>query len=149
MAGQLKLNEPMTFGKNGSIRKMEPYGFDLSEESYSWTQDEVAGFSVAFAGTVPPDATLRLHVAARPFIQAGYIDRQQFFVFVNGVYSGFRTLSTAEEMDFFPPRNALSHRGLHIEFVIPTASSPKSAGISQDIRKLGIALEQLLVTLHK
>jgi hypothetical protein len=149
MPGQLRLNETVTFGKNGSIREMDPYGFDLSEQSYSWTQEEVAGFSGMFGGSVPVDAGLRLHIAARPFIQAGHVDRQQFFVFINGLYVGFRTLSTAQEMDFFLPRNVLSPRGLRIEFVIPTAFSPKSAGISQDIRRLGIALEQLSLALHK
>jgi hypothetical protein len=43
----------------------------------------------------------------------------------------------------------LSPRGLRFEFVIPTASSPKSLGISQDIRKLGIAISEISIAVRK
>jgi len=127
---------------------MDPYGFDLSEISYSWTQNETAGFSVMVA-SVPPDAALHLHVNARPFTQAGHMDRQQFFVFINGLFVGFRTLTKDEVSEFPVPRNLLSPRGLRIEFVIPTALSPKSLGISQDIRKLGIAISEVSFVVNK
>jgi len=145
----LKLNEAVTFGKDGSIREMDPYGFDLSEPGMSWTQDEVAGFSVTLGGTVPLDAMLRLNITGRPFIQLERIERQQFFVFINGLFVGFRTLTTAAEVHFPLPRNALSPRGVRVEFVIPTASSPKSLGLSEDIRRLGIALSSVSLTLQK
>ena len=145
----LKLNEAVTFGKSGSIREMEPYGFDLGEAGISWTQDEVAGFSVGLGGTVPIDAMLRLNVSGRPFIQPGHIERQQFFVFINGLYVGFRTLTAAAEAQMTLPRNVLSPRGVRIEFVIPTAASPKSLGISEDIRKLGIAITSVSLSLQK
>jgi hypothetical protein len=127
---------------------MEPYGFDLSELNHSWTQNEMAGFSVMM-GSVPPDAHLHLHVNARPFTQAGHVDRQQFFVYLNGLFVGFRTLTKDELSEFPVPRNVLSPRGLRIEFVIPTALSPKSLGISQDIRKLGIAISDVSFVVNK
>jgi hypothetical protein len=145
----LKLNEAVTFGKNGSIREMDPSGFDLSEPGMSWTQDEVAGFSVTLGGTVPLDAMLRLNIHGRPFIQPERIERQQFFVFLNGLFVGFRTLTAAAEIQFPLPRNVLSPRGVRVEFVIPTASSPKSLGLSEDIRKLGIALSSVSLALQK
>jgi hypothetical protein len=52
-------------------------------------------------------------------------------------------------MKFRLPGNPFSTRGLRIEFVIPAASSLKSAGISRDIRKLGIALEKLRLMSQK
>jgi hypothetical protein len=69
--------------------------------------------------------------------------------FANGLYAGFRTLVVAAQMKFLLPENPFSTRGLRIEFVIPTASSLKSAGISRDIRKLGIALEKLRLMSQK
>jgi hypothetical protein len=148
MAGSVKLNEPVTFGKAGSIRSMEPYGFDLNEPGLSWTQEEVAGFSVMI-GALPPDAILRLRIAASPFIQTGHIDRQQFFVFINGIFVGFRTLAGYDDVEFLVPRNVVAPRGLRVEFVMPTAASPKSLGISQDVRKLGIAISGLSFALQK
>jgi len=136
----VKLNEVVTFGKSGSVAEMEPYGFDLSEPGHSWTRDEVAGFSLSLGGTVPLDTAIRLHITARPFIQPGHVERQQFFVFVNGLHVGFRTVTAATDVQFVLPRNALSPRSTRVEFVIPTALSPKSLGISQDVRRLGIAL---------
>jgi hypothetical protein len=148
MAAPLRLNENVTFGRSGSIRDLDPYGFDLSEQSMSWTQEEAAGFSVMVA-SVPSDIPLRFHVGATPFIQAGHIDRQQFFVFINGLYVGFRSLTSAEKVEFVLPRNVLSARGLRVEFVIPTATSPKTLGISNDVRKLGIAISEVSLTVNK
>jgi hypothetical protein len=100
-------------------------------------------------GSVPPDASLRLHINARPFTQPGHIERQQFFLFVNGLFIGLRNLTVAEVVEFALPRNALSPRGLRFEFAIPTALSPKNLGISQDIRKLGIAISDLALVIQK
>jgi len=126
---------------------MDSYGFDLSENGLSWTKSEVAGFSVML-GAVPPDSVLSLRVAAQPFIKADQILRQHFFVFINGTYIGFRILETYEDLEFVLPRNVLSTRGMRLEFVIPTASSPKSVGVSQDVRKLGIAISGVSFTLR-
>lgn len=148
MTSPLRLNENVTFGRTGSIRDMEPYGFDLSEQGISWTQEEVAGFSVMIS-SVPPDAALRFHIGATPFIQPGHVDRQQFFVFINGIYVGFRTLIVAEKVELVLPRTVLSPRGFRVEIVIPTALSPKSLGISNDIRKLGIAISEVSLAIQK
>ena len=104
MAGSIKLNENLTFGKTGRIREMDPHGFDLSEPSISWTKDETAGLTV-IPTAVPPDASLRMTVGATPFIHPGHANRQQFFVFINGRYIGFKTLAVAEKINFTLPRS--------------------------------------------
>ena len=144
MPGTLKINEPVTFGKAGRIKDFDPYGFDLSEPSMSWTQEETARLTVMIAG-LPPEPTLRLGIDATPFIHSNRVLQQQFFVFVNGLYVGFRTLAGPEQFNFPLPRTAISPRGVRFEFVIPTAVSPKSLGISDDIRKLGISLSQMTI----
>ncbi len=148
MTASLKINENVSFGKGGNIREMEPYGFDLSEQGISWTVEQAAGFSV-MVGSVPTDVGLRFHAGITPFIHPGQVDQQQFFVFINGIYVGFRTLDSAAKVDFALPRNVLSPRGVRVEFVIPTASAPKGLGISQDIRKLGIAVSEVSFALQK
>lgn len=140
-----KVLATVTFGKNGSVRKMQPYGFDLSEPTISWTQEEAAGF-VLMIEALPPDQVVRLDIDAKPFIQAGRVDRQQLFVFINGLYVGFRTLAVAERVQFALQRSVLSPRGMRIEFVLPTASAPKSLGTGSDVRKLGIAISEVALS---
>jgi hypothetical protein len=148
MAAPLKLSEAITFGKSGKIRELDPYGFDLSENSMSWTQEEVAGFSATMAA-LPSEPVLRLVIGATPFTYSGHVAQQQFFLFLNGLYIGFRTLAVAEKVEFILPRNVISARGLRFELVIPTAASPKSLGISNDVRKLGIAVSEIILTVQK
>src|ERR1700683_1246989 len=146
MAAPLKLSDAITFGRSGQIRGLDPYGFDLSEDSMSWTQEEVAGFSASMAA-LPSEPVLRLVIGATPFIYAGHVARQQFFLFINGLYIGFRTLTVPEKVEFILPRNVVTARGLRFELVIPTAASPKSLGISNDVRKLGIAVSEIILTI--
>lgn len=142
MPGTAKLNKTITFGKDGKIRELDAYRFDMSEPSISCSQDEVAGFSFAMFA-LPPESGLRIIAGATPFIHAGHVSQQQFFIFVSGLYIGFRTLVVARKIDFVLPRNSMSPRGLRVEFVIPTAVSPKRLGISHDVCKLGIASQRL------
>ncbi len=148
MAGALRLNEALTFGKSGKVKDLDPYGFDLNEPSMSWTKDEVAGFTLSSL-TVPPDQTLRLVVGATPFVHPELVLRQEFFVFINGLFVTFRSLSNAEKVNVPLPRSVISPRGMRFEFVIPTASSPKSLGLSDDVRKLGIALSDITIIAEK
>jgi hypothetical protein len=148
MAGVLRLNESLTFGKTGKIKDLDAFGFDLSETAISWTKDEVAGFTLGSL-SAPPESALRLTVAAAPFIHPAQISRQQFFVFINGLFVGFRTLPAAEKVSFAVSRNVISPRGMRFEFVIPTAVSPKSLGLSDDVRKLGIAFSDLTFSIEK
>jgi hypothetical protein len=137
----------VTFGKTGTIGGMHPYGFELSEASFSWTIANTAGFSVTLARPLP----LHLHVSTwPPFLARGRVDRQELFVFASGVFLGFKNLSAAVEENFaFPLPEYVPAPGglLHVAFVIPTAiHSPKSLGIGPDTRKLGVPLTAVSIT---
>lgn len=142
MAQILKTNQALTFGKIGSIKEYEPFGFDLSETGQSWTTASTVGFSFATDGLVA-DPNLKLRIAASPFLHEGLIAEQQFYAYINGLFVGFEKLTTHQTMEFFIPRGAISARGCRATFVIPTAASPKALGISADIRKLGLAISSI------
>jgi hypothetical protein len=140
--GNIKLNEPITFGSEGKIREFEPYGFDLKEKELCWTVREEAGFS-GNLGAVQGD--VRLQVSAMPYIPNEQVRKQQFFIFVNGQWTGFRSLSNFEVVEFILPRALVSARLVRIAFAIPTAVSPKELGLGEDVRKLGIAILKVAV----
>jgi hypothetical protein len=142
MSNLLKINEPITFGEQGNIQNFDPFGIDVSELSISWTIAQTAGFTVAL--TIPP-TDLRLMMSASPFTHAGAAPKQQIFVYANGIWIGFHTLTAHEEFGFTLPRNAISTRGTRISLVIPTATSPKSLNLSSDVRSLGVALSKLVI----
>jgi hypothetical protein len=147
MPNNLKLNEVVTFGKKGTIQRLEPFGFDLSEELLSWTIEDMAGFSFAIEGALDPN--LRLKITAQPFVDQKKLVQQQFFVYLNGIMVGFCSLTGYQTMEFAVPRSAISTRGCRITFVIPTATSPKTLGLSADRRKLGIALSSVALITAK
>lgn len=148
MAGALRINEALTFGKNGKIKELDPYGFDLSEPSLSWTKEEVAGFTLSSL-TVPPDQMLRMVIGATPFVHPELMARQEFFLFINGLFVTFRSLTNSEKVNVPLPRNVISPRGMRFELVVPTAASPKALGLSDDVRKLGIAISDLTIIAEK
>jgi hypothetical protein len=142
MAGNIKLNEPITFGSDGTIGDFEPYGFDLGERELSWTAREEAGFSANF-GAVQTD--LRLQLSAMPYVPEGLVVHQQIFVFANGQWLGFRSLSAFQILEFVLPRALISARLVKIGLAIPTAVSPKQLNLGEDVRKLGLALLKAVV----
>jgi hypothetical protein len=144
MAAAIRLNELITFGKAGRIKELDPFGFDLSEAGICWTQEEVAGFTVQL-NAPPAEAQLKIILNVTPFTKDGQVSQQQLFIFINGLFVGFRTILSSEKLEFPLPRNVLSPRGMRVEFAIPTASSPKALGLSQDIRKLGVAISEFSI----
>jgi hypothetical protein len=139
MPRNLKLNETITFGKNGSIKDFEPFGLDVSADVLSWTTEDMAGFAFTMEG-LTPDPSLRLKLTVQPFVHEKRVTGQQFYIYINGLLVGFANLSGHQTLEFAVPRGAISPRGCRLSFVIPTAASPKSLGISADQRRLGIAV---------
>lgn len=139
MAKILKLNQALTFGKIGSIQDYEPFGFELSEAGQSWTVQGMAGFTFA-ADAVAADPNLKIRLVVTPFLYDDRILQQQLYVYINGLLAGYAALTGHETLEFPIPRGATSTRGSRVCLVIPTAVSPKSLGISADLRQLGVAV---------
>jgi hypothetical protein len=141
--GTVKLNEPVTFGMNGSIKNLMPFGFDLGESPSSWTTAQTAGFSLAIP---PPQVDVYFQMTASPFLVEGRITGQQVFAFANGLWMGFHTFSGHTTTDFLLPRAALSSRAIRFTLVVPSAVSPNSLGLSKDLRHLGILISSVVIS---
>lgn len=142
MPGNIKLNEPITFGSNGTIADYEPYGMDLGEKGLAWTSKEEAGFSANFGAL---QADVRLQLTVSPYVPADLVPQQQVFVYVNGTWVGFRQVAGHQVLEFTLPRSLVSARLVRIGLAIPTAVSPKRLNLGEDMRKLGVALFKAVV----
>jgi hypothetical protein len=65
------------------------------------------------------------------------------FVYVNGLFQGFHTFRGTTTMAIPIRRHAITSRSTRIQFVLPTAVSPNSLGLSADLRELGLAITEM------
>lgn len=141
MSDLLKLNQQLTFGKTGTIRAFNPFGFDLNEIGQSWTSEEMAGLSFTPGDML--SANQRLLITATPFLCPGKLTEQPLYVYLNGLMVGFAKFAGSRTIALPVPRAAISARASRLLLVIPNAASPKSLGLSGDERALGLAVSSL------
>lgn len=139
-----KCNSELSFGNQGQVLDYEPYGMDLTEPKIAWTTMTTAGFSfIPDEGAARPNLKLRL--AVYPFLGGDKIAAQQMFVYLNGIHLGFADIGKSEVVEFPVPRMAISPRGCQLSMVIPTSATPSSLGLSNDIRRLGVAISSAVL----
>jgi hypothetical protein len=138
----ITLNEPITFGRNGTAKDLNCNGVDFSEDgNRSWTSAPVADFDLQLPFT-KLDLLLRLEAA--PFLIPDVVSVQNVFVFCGGLFVGYCSLSGHAVRTFPLSRNVISARTTRLSLVIPTAVSPNSLRISEDKRELGIYLSSIV-----
>ena len=137
----ISYNEPITFGRHGTAQDLGCTGIDFSEDgSQSWTSEPVAELDVQL-----PFARqdIVLEIEATPYLIEGHVIAQDLFVFTGGLFTGFAKLIGHKSLSFPLSRSALAGRSTRLALVIPTAVSPRSLGLSQDERVLGIYLNAI------
>ena len=140
MPASIDYGETVSFGRQGSVLRLETCGFDLSDgEQHSWTQRQTA--EIEF-GLRLPNERVELAFEALPFLPPT-VAAQQVFVFLNGLIVGFTSLSERQVVSFPIARNSVSSRQNRLTFVIPTAVSPYALGLGDNRRQLGVALTSL------
>jgi hypothetical protein len=133
-------NEPITFGRGGSAESLKCVGIDFSERGRSWTIAPLAEMDILLP-FARQDVLIR--VDASPFLEDGVIPVQNVFIFLSGVFVGFYSLRGHMAASFPINRAAVSGRMARLSLVIPTATSPKSVWMGEDLRELGIYLSSI------
>ena len=114
------------------------YGWSSAEQGFRWTQGEEA--IIVFATSNHDD--LKMSVSLTPFIVAGRLDHQRLEVFLNA--SSIKNLELksdqVEVYEFQLPKALLQKKNI-ITFRLPDAKSPISFQLSQDDRRLGVAVQ--------
>ncbi len=81
-----------------------------------------------------------LFIDATPYTVQDRISAQTLFIYVNGLFQGFHTFRGNMVLQIPIRRHAITSRSTRIQFVLPNAISPKSMGLSADLRELGLAI---------
>jgi hypothetical protein len=113
------------------------YGWADPEERFRWTDGKEAALIFA----LDPLVDIKLDVKLGPFLPPGKMDEQQVYLTLNGQRIETLTLKEdkAGEYRWILPKNQLRERNVLV-FGLPDATSPKSLGVNDDPRELGIAI---------
>ncbi|MGA3402919.1 MAG: hypothetical protein ABSC95_27220 [Acetobacteraceae bacterium] len=138
----ISYNEPITFGRSGIAKTLNCSGIDFSEDGFeSWTSAPVAEMDIPLA-IARQEVLFQIDVA--PFIIPDSLDAQNVFIFLGGFFIGFCMLTEPAVREFPIARNLISGRSMRLSLVIPTAKSPQSLRISDDLRELGLHLHSMV-----
>lgn len=114
------------------------YGWSGAEPGFRWTEGEEA--TIIFAASNHND--LKMSVSLTPFLAAGRLDRQRLEVVLN--QSSIKSLelenNQADVYEFQLPKALLKERNV-VTFRLPDATSPITFQLSQDERRLGVAVQ--------
>jgi hypothetical protein len=134
-------NESITFGRAGAAKRLNSSGIDFGEDTgRSWTCAPVAELDCSLSF---PRQDVLFEIEASPFIVPGHISIQKMFIFLGGTFVGYSAFTGHAVREFPVNRNAITGRGTRLSLVIPTAVSPSSLGLSEDLRELGIYLSSI------
>jgi hypothetical protein len=138
----ISYNEPITFGRSGIAGSLNCAGIDFSEDGfYSWTDAPTAGLDIAL-----PLARQEVifQIDAVPFTVPDVLVAQSVFIFLGGFFIGYLLLTDAAVREFPVPRSLISGRPMRLSLAIPTAKSPHSLNMSDDLRELGLHLHSIV-----
>ena len=116
------------------------YGWSGPEPEFRWTAASEA--LVVFELERPVD--LLLKIQAEPFLVPGRVERQEVRVGLNGKFVTTLVLNEGREYDFSLPLHSSDLRQRNVlSLALPNATSPRSLGLSDDSRHLGIAVHSI------
>jgi len=113
-------------------------GWSVPENWGVWSLDKKASITLP----LPAQAPKKLIIEAQAFI-GGSQTAQDVEIWVNGAPQAKATLLKrfGNEIEVLLPASALNSEKLKVDFIFPTAVSPKALGIGIDERPLAIGLE--------
>jgi hypothetical protein len=133
------------FGEGGGSEGYRTSGWSHTEERFTWTEGNSAKLSLPIGGESGP---LRLRMSMASFIHAPELPSQPVEVFVNGQKLGEWQVGSnpTENQLAISSDTVKGRRTLEIELRTPKATSPKSVGLNEDPRVLGVCLLWLELT---
>jgi hypothetical protein len=136
---------PIEFQEGGNAHDYLVAGFARPERGITWTESPHVELQLEIE---PPENDVLLVVDALPFLDGERVRYQEAYVYVNHVYVGYwRFEKDQKPVQLMLPRRAFYTRKLNIQLRIPMAVSPNDLGLSGDIRKLGLAMKSMTLSL--
>jgi hypothetical protein len=138
-----KWGDRIAFGLYGNAGPFLGLGWsEQADETSTWTNGPEADFS--FRSVPPPsDIVMTFHVF--PFLCPGIIEQQALTIFFNYYRVGYFEIDRASDHSVHLPRELFAMRTAKLCFHIPTCESPQKLKLNQDVRRLGLAFESIVL----
>lgn len=132
----------LNFTERGNALPFIESGWAAPEAGWVWTD----GLNARISFTVkPPTLDVAMVLSCYPYLGEGKIEFQEVHAFVNFLRVGFATVKDPSEIEIAIPRQVFATPNTIIDLYLPRARSPKSLGLSDDLRQLGIAVNRLIL----
>ena len=126
--------------EDGMVPRLKPTGLSGPEPWGTWSAAKEVSLQFTFADPPPPSATITLSFHA--LAAEGHPQSLEFLW--NGLDLGGRTCTDFKDLSLSYDLSGLLRPNDTLTIEVPDAASPKSLGISQDSRELGIALVSIV-----
>ena len=137
------LGQQISFNTAGNSQEYRTFGWSKTEEQFTWSEGRSAKLELPVG---PNPGTLMLHAKLAAYINPPDLPSQPVEVYANGAkIADWEVGNTAEFTATIPAAVSAKKSNLELEFRTPKALSPKSAGVADDARVLGIAMHNLRV----
>ncbi|MBV8494948.1 MAG: hypothetical protein JO307_17695 [Bryobacterales bacterium] len=129
-------------GVRGNLKQFSPTGFSpVADQLSTWSIDSLAEISFRLP---PLRHDLRISSLVAPFlVEEAWLTKQDCWVYLNGLFVYFSSITEACEISFAVSREMISPRVNRLSFVMPNATAPKELNRGEDIRKLGLAFTRV------
>jgi len=134
--------EILHFTEGGNAVPFFGDGWSRPEAGIVWTQSQNARLSFSIN---PPKSDVLLIISCLPFLVEKQIPHQELHVYVNFLRVGFSLIPGPGEVEFRIPARVFGTSELDIDFYLPKACSPAAIGTGQDVRDLGLAVNQFVM----
>ena len=139
-----QLGTVINFGAGGGSERFRVDGWSPSESQFTWSVGNSAKLMFSL-GKVDQPLTLRMTMAS--LINPPALVSQPVEVIANGQKIADWEVAVTADFKATIPAGAIKDDGLlRIELKTPKATSPKSLGLSEDLRVLGVLVSQIEIT---
>ncbi|HLY57284.1 MAG TPA: hypothetical protein VKS60_17100 [Stellaceae bacterium] len=132
----------LNFTSAGNAQNYCMSGWAKPEEGLTWTDGLNAKLRMSVK---PPVSDVSLVLSCFPFLGDGKVPYQEVTVFVNFLRVGFAVIDGAVELEVPIPRHVFRDSHTEIDLYLPRACSPSAIGAGSDMRRLGLAVNRMMM----
>lgn len=118
-------------------------GWSTPEDNFTWTDGPEAALKFRLNDLVHNNILLR--ILAFPYL-GSKVKSQKIGVYINNIKITSWDISNENWYSVIIPANVIKTKDINIKFTISNPISPKNVGESEDDRKLGIAVKELIIS---
>ncbi len=137
-----KLDSRITFGKAGNAEQYQGMGWSGPDNGFTWTDGKNVSLIIPIK---KPVSNLMLKAKISPYI-AGAVQKQKVRIYVGGKVLGEWDVVSGGEYNLLISENFIKNGWLELYFELPDAISPAELRISDEPRKLGIAVNSITIS---